>query len=123
MARIYASADALVHGSGAETFGLVVAEAIGSGLPAVIPDSGGASDFAGRGRTAVYPTGDRAACGQAILRILDPSSPPKAGENPSRNQPIGSAEAHFSALFNLYKGLLDARNAGQDGGIFPARRA
>ena len=43
LARYYASADVLVHGSAAETYGLVVAEAICSGLPVVVPDRGGAA--------------------------------------------------------------------------------
>jgi alpha-1,6-mannosyltransferase len=109
MARIYASADALAHGSGAETFGLVVAEALCSGLPVVIPDSGGASDFAGRGRTEVYATGDGAACARAILRLLerrDPSA--RACAQPSK-APVGSAGSHFDALFALYQRLLDVQ--------------
>jgi alpha-1,6-mannosyltransferase len=106
MARIYASADAMVHGSGAETYGLVVAEAICSGLPVVIPDIGGASDFAGRGRTEVYRTGDAAACAEAILRILSPGEG-RAPASPVAERPINSAESHFTALFALYQGLLD----------------
>ena len=49
LAALYASADLLIHGSGAETYGLVVAEAIASGLPVVVPDVGGAADLAKSG--------------------------------------------------------------------------
>ena len=108
MARIYASADAMVHGSGAETYGLVVAEAICSGLPVVIPDIGGASDFAGRGRTEVYRTGDPAACAEAILHIISPEEG-RAPNDSSADRPINSAESHFTALFTLYQDLLDAK--------------
>ena len=104
MARYYASADALVHGSGAETYGLAVAEAILSGLPVVAPDTGGAADLAGRGRSELYATGDSAACGKAILRALrrdDARAWPRA--------PIPSAEDHFTALFDLYQDLIDRR--------------
>ncbi|MBA3812462.1 MAG: glycosyltransferase, partial [Caulobacteraceae bacterium] len=55
LARCYASADILAHGSAAETFGLVVAEAIASGLPVVVPGAGGAADLAARGPSRLYP--------------------------------------------------------------------
>jgi alpha-1,6-mannosyltransferase len=111
MARLYASADLLVHGSGAETYGLVVAEAICSGLPVVVPDSGGASDFAPRARSAVYPTGDSEACAGAILRLLASTAPCSAAVGLNRETPVRSAEAHFEALFALYRELIDRRAA------------
>ncbi len=101
LARHYASADALVHGSAAETYGLVVAEAIASGLPVVVPERGGAADLAARGRSKVYATGDAAACAAAILAVLDD------GGDPPTRPPPGTAEAHFEALFGLYEGLRD----------------
>jgi alpha-1,6-mannosyltransferase len=109
MARLYASADLLVHGSGAETYGLVVAEAIGSGLPVVVPDSGGASDFAPRARSAVYPTGDKNACAVAILRLLSQMSASDTATEPKPAALVRSADAHFEALFGLYRELLDRK--------------
>jgi alpha-1,6-mannosyltransferase len=103
LARHYASADILVHGSAAETYGLVVAEAIVSGLPVVTPDAGGAADLAKRGRSAIYETGDPAACAEAILRVV------ATGGAPPTAQPPGSAEDHFTALFGLYQRLVDDR--------------
>jgi len=99
LARRYASADALVHGSAAETYGLVVAEAMASGLPVVVPDRGGAADLAPRGRSKVYATGNAGACAAAILAVLD-----DGGDEPSLPPPT-SAEAHFEALFGLYERL------------------
>ncbi len=110
MARLYASADLLVHGSGAETYGLVVAEAICSGLPVVVPDSGGASDFAPRARSAVYRTGDSDACAGAISRLM--ASPAVTDKSPGRQEPNGpvrTSEAHFVALFDLYQNLIERR--------------
>ena len=46
LAAIMASADALVHGSEAEPFGLVAVEAVASGLPLIVPDSGGSAEAA-----------------------------------------------------------------------------
>jgi alpha-1,6-mannosyltransferase len=100
LARAYASADALVHGSAAETFGLVVAEAMASGLPVVVPDAGGASDLARLGPSRIYRAGDADACGQAILDLL---AEPRAVQAPPC---ISTAERHFSNLFELYEGLL-----------------
>lgn len=109
MARLYASADLLVHGSGAETYGLVVAEAISSGLPVVVPDCGGASDFAPRARSAVYRIGDSDACAAAILRL---AASEVAGSGPARldrNLPVRSSDAHFAALFGLYQKMIERK--------------
>jgi alpha-1,6-mannosyltransferase len=104
LARIYASADLLVHGSGAETYGLVVAEAIASGLPVVAPDSGGAADLAWRGRSRLYRTGHGEACGVAILDLLAELETGARG-GPT-GAPPGDSEAHFTDLFALYQRLL-----------------
>jgi alpha-1,6-mannosyltransferase len=108
LARCYASADLLVHGSGAETYGLVVAEAIASGLPVVSPDSGGAADLAHRGLSRLYATGDAERCGAAILELLEAID--AGATNPSLDPP-GSARDHFAALFKLYQSMIDDRAA------------
>ena len=110
LARCLASGDILVHGSGAETYGLVVAEAIASGLAVVSPDTGGAADLARRGLSRRYATGDSEGCGRAILDILDVIEGP--GRRPAIDPP-GGAESHFAALFDLYQGLLDRRSAAE----------
>ena len=100
LAALYASADLLIHGSGAETYGLVVAEAIASGLPVVVPDVGGAADLAARGVSRTYPLGDGGACASVILDLLaDPSRPTIVGA-PS------FSEDHFRRLFALYETLI-----------------
>ncbi len=111
LAAIYASADLLVHGSGAETYGLVVAEAITSGLPVVTPDTGGAADLAKRGASATYATGDAGACAEAICALLAAG---EAGRHPARAlAPPSSAETHFAQLFDLYGRLIDAKRQSQ----------
>ena len=111
LAAIYASADLLVHGSGAETYGLVVAEAITSGLPVVTPDTGGAADLAKRGVSATYATGDASACAEAICSLL---AAKEAGRHPACDlAPPSSADTHFTQLFDLYGRLIESKRGSQ----------
>jgi alpha-1,6-mannosyltransferase len=70
LARIMASCDALIHGCDNETFGLVVAEALASGLPLIVPDDGGAAEIAKPHYAEVYRRRDAAACAAAIERLF-----------------------------------------------------
>jgi glycosyltransferase involved in cell wall biosynthesis len=53
--RTYASADLLVHASRAETYGLVVTEALARGLPIVAVDVGGLVEAVGEGADGTRP--------------------------------------------------------------------
>jgi alpha-1,6-mannosyltransferase len=70
LARALASADALVHGCPFETFGLSIAEAMSAGLPAVVPDDGGAAEMHDPESGEIYRAGDAEACARAVLRLL-----------------------------------------------------
>ncbi len=102
LARLYASADVLLHGSAAETYGLVVAEAMASGLPVAAPAAGGAADLARLGASRLYAAGDGDALASALLELL--ADPPVR-----RAAPIPTAGEHFTALFDLYAGLIRQR--------------
>jgi alpha-1,6-mannosyltransferase len=109
LAASLASADLFVHGSAAETYGLVVAEAICSGLPLVVPNVGGAADLADPSYAEVYAPGDEAGCAEAILRVLArPRGRLRRGCDAAASTKIGTAADHFTRLFELYASLLPA---------------
>ena len=110
LGRMMASADLLVHGCASETFGLVVAEALCSGTPVVVPDAGGAADLADPTCSEVYPTGDAAAASRAILNLLS-----RDRETLSRacvaaaSARVSTVERHFANLFDLYESVARAK--------------
>jgi alpha-1,6-mannosyltransferase len=101
-AAILASADALLHGCEAETFGMTTAEARASGVPVIAPDRGGASDFADPPfQFAATDTDDAV---RAILALPSPFVPCP----PSK--PVRSMEDHFAELFALYERIAWERS-------------
>ena len=69
LARIMASCDALIHGSEAEPFGLVAAEAMASGLPLIVPHTGGCAEVADARCAELYEPRDPMSCAWAIERM------------------------------------------------------
>jgi glycosyltransferase involved in cell wall biosynthesis len=73
--RAYAAADVLVLASHAETYGMVVAEALARGLPAIVTEVGGVTEALGHGEDdtrpgLLVPPGDPAALGAALRTWL-----------------------------------------------------
>ena len=115
LARLMASSDLFVHGSASETFGLVVAEALCSGLPIVVPDRGGAVDFASPAFANVYPAGDSGRLSESILEALESQETLADQENRSKRSnaalkfaasQISTVEEHFEKLFTFYSELV-----------------
>src|SRR5262249_7873155 len=75
LARNLASADLLVHACPFETFGLSIAEAMSCGLPAVVPDDGGAAEMHDPESGERYASGDMVACADAVEQLLDRVAP------------------------------------------------
>ncbi len=70
LARVLASADALVHACPFETFGLSIAEAMSCGMPCVVPDEGGAAEMHDPASGERYRSEDVEACAAAVMRLL-----------------------------------------------------
>jgi glycosyltransferase involved in cell wall biosynthesis len=73
--RAYAAADLLVLPSHAETYGMVVTEALARGLPVLATEVGGVPEALGRGQGGIrpgllVPPGDPPALGAALRRWL-----------------------------------------------------
>lgn len=106
LANTLASADYFIHGSAAETYGLVVAEAVCSGLPVVVPSNGGASDLADPEYSETYEPGNSDDLEKAILRIInrDRKNLVEACNSNGKNG-IYTMNDHFKKLFDLYQKL------------------
>jgi alpha-1,6-mannosyltransferase len=106
LATALASADLLIHGCPFETFGLGVAEALACGLPAVLPDEGGAAEQASAESTILYRSGDADACASAIESMLARDRielRTRARKSATR---VGSVEDHFAAMMRTYDELI-----------------
>ena len=105
-----ASADALIHGSAAETFGLVLAEALCSGTPLVLPDAGASATFAGAGYAETYRAGDAVDASGAILRLLsgDRKTQSRAAVA-AADARVFNVEQHFEKLFEIYERIFQER--------------
>lgn len=115
LAQNLASADALVHGCPFETFGLSIAEAMSCGLPAVVPDDGGAAEMHDPASGERYAAGDPAACADALDRLLarverDGDVMRAAAVNAASKLP--AVKEQFEAQLALYADLL-ARRGGR----------
>lgn len=104
LANIMASSDYFVHGSAAETFGLVVAEAICSGLPVVVPGTGGAVDLADPGYAEIYKAGDTESFSKALLRLTARDREKLTRQcRKAADETIRTVDEHFDHLFSLYE--------------------
>jgi alpha-1,6-mannosyltransferase len=117
LARSLASADVLLHGCPFETFGLSIAEAMSCGLPAVVPDDGGAAEMHDPESGEIYAAGDVDACAAALERILERiarDSEPMRGAAARAAGRLPSVEDQFAEQIALYTDLIARRSANRD---------
>jgi alpha-1,6-mannosyltransferase len=105
LARLMASADALVHGCEAETFCMVAAEARASGIPLIVPDRGAAMDQLVSGAGTVFRSGSQISLERAIGRFLD-HGPELQRAAAARVSWVRTMDEHFADLFAHYEALV-----------------
>ena len=110
LARAVASADGFLHGSAAETYGLVVAEAVCAGTPLVVPNTGGAAELARPEFAETYRPGDAQACAAAIRRLLSRDPEVLRAACLSAAKTPRTLDAHFVELFDHYQRLTKNLN-------------
>ncbi|MDZ7629440.1 MAG: glycosyltransferase [Parvularculaceae bacterium] len=106
-----ASADYFVHAGAAETFGLVVAEALASGVPIIAPDQGGASEFAHPAYAESYRAGEAEALAAAMARIVGRDRRELAIAARAGAHRVSTPAEHFDKLFSAYGALCEAAPA------------
>ncbi|GAA0545984.1 alpha-1,6-mannosyltransferase [Rhizomicrobium palustre] len=107
VARMLASADVILHGSSAETYGFAVAEGLCCGTPVVVPDSGGAADLAAPAYAETYTPGEAEDGARALSKILirDRAVLSRAAVTAAQER-IGDLDGHFDKLFALFESQL-----------------
>jgi alpha-1,6-mannosyltransferase len=104
LARILASSDAMIHGSRAETFGLVASEGLSAGIPLILPSEGGCTDAADPAWTELYEPGNAMAARDAIHRLLSRNPAQlRVAAIGARYSHITTPERHFEQLLLLYR--------------------
>ncbi len=105
LARLMASADALVHGCEAETFCMVAAEARASGIPLVVPNRGAAADQLVPGAGIVYRAANEQSLERAIGRFIE-RGPELQRALAARDSNARSMDEHFADLFARYAQIV-----------------
>lgn len=104
LARLLASADALVHGCEAETFCMVAAEARASGIPLIVPDRGAALDLLVPGGGKTYRAANQISLERAIGRFIDRGVELQRAVA-ARSCGVRTMDEHFADLFARYMAL------------------
>lgn len=103
LARVMASADALIHGCEAETFCMVAAEGAASGLPLILPDRGGAADHFRRGQGARYAACDTRDLASRLTAFLRDDPAAHRGRARAAAPHVRTMDQHFAELFAVYR--------------------
>ena len=111
LAQIMASADALIHGSSAEPFGLVAYEALASGTPLIVPDEGGAFEASDPSFAETYAAKDAVACAAAIERFAARDRTTVRAAAARAAGTVRSDEEHADALVAHYARVIAGKRA------------
>lgn len=106
--RLYASGDAFVFASRTETLGLVVLEAMSSGLPVIAAPAGGVADHLRDDVNGLaYSAGDVAAFADAMVRlVLDDALGRRLAQGARRTAEALTWEAELDRLDESYREVM-----------------
>jgi glycosyltransferase involved in cell wall biosynthesis len=110
---LYASADAFLFSSHTETLGLVILEAMASGLPVIAAPAGGVADHLRDGVNGIaYPPGDTDAMARAILAVVrSPALVRRLGDGARRTAEGMSWELELDRLDASYREVWGSKDA------------
>lgn len=104
LAQAFASADVFAFTGASETFGQVIQEAMASGLPSVVVNSGGAPDVIDEGLTGLSVNPSPADFARVIGSLGDQ---PEARQAMSRQARLAAEQRPWSALMAQLEGYYD----------------
>jgi len=88
----------------------VLAEALCSGTPLILPDAGASATFAGPGYAQTYRVGDAQDAAAAILRLLAGNRAAQSlAASAAAQARVSSVEQHFEKLFAIYERVASTR--------------
>jgi N-acetylglucosaminyl-diphospho-decaprenol L-rhamnosyltransferase len=104
-----AAASCLLHCADREPYGMVVAEAMASGRPVVVPDSCGPAEIAEPAYARLYRPGDPQSAARALVEVLgDPELTARMGaaarESAERRLDIRDVQARYAELVSRLTG-------------------
>lgn len=115
--RLYASADAFLFASVTETLGLVVLEAMASGLPVIAPACGGVADHLHHGENGIVvgaATLEGEMAGAIVRLALDPELRQRLGQGARRSAEAVSWPGELDRLDASYREIRNlATRAGE----------
>lgn len=114
IARILASADALIHGSDAETFCMVAAEARASGIPLIGPNRGAFLDHVRQSGGFEFEAGDASSALAAIRRFCAADRTTITSQAVRKAPLVRTLEVHFEELFAYYRRLIASQEPQAD---------
>ena len=109
LAEIYTASDILFNGSFQETFGLVTAEAMACGTPAIVYDSTACPEIVNNNRGRVIPVGDFDRLISAILSIRELSETERANMSATCTQYVREnldKNNKYQEYIKLYNSLI-----------------
>jgi phosphatidylinositol alpha 1,6-mannosyltransferase len=108
LARAYADMDVFVFPSTSDTFGLVVLEAMASGVPVVAIAAGGPKYVVDTGESGWLTTGNDELIAAVVRLARDPLLRERLGQGARRRAAAWSWDAVFDGVYDAYRTVMAA---------------